>query len=204
MKKEPDTRKQEVLSINAARSPIQKAENRSEEWKKGWHPGKRFWCQPLDICVFFALCLFGAAAGGGYKVCRGFGLCAQTFVDNRPVSVWFETIKILFLLVSQKGSDCSVPLAPLSQRQVVTCPICPSLSRVPRERTVRWCQFESNCVSWSKETHWGGGLSPASPPSSSSCAWHLLFLWAVRPSWKVLTICRQLGTQFCVNREVGV
>lgn len=183
---------------------IQKAEDRTGEWKKEWHPGKRFWCQPLDICVFFALCPFGAAAGGRYKVCRGFGLCAQTFVDSRPVSVWFETIKILFLLVSQKSSNCSVPLAHLSQRQVVTWPICPSLSRVPREGTVRWCQFESKCVSWSKETHWGGGLSPSSPPSPSSCALHLPLLWTVRPSWKALTICRQLGTQFCVHREVAV
>ena len=31
MKKEPETRKQEVLSINAARSLIQKAEDRSGE-----------------------------------------------------------------------------------------------------------------------------------------------------------------------------
>lgn len=86
---------------------------------------------------------------GGYKVCRGFGLCAETFVDNRPVSVWFETIKILFLAMSQKG-DCSVPLAPLSQRQGCNLSYLPKLSRVPRERTVRWCQFESNCVSWIK------------------------------------------------------
>lgn len=100
-----------MLSVSAAR--LTDSEGRGYKWgiKKKKYDSQEKDFFGVNHCTSFGSLLF--VPWGKMGVCKGFGLCEQIFVDNRPVSIQFEAIKYLVLLASQKGSNCSVSLAHL-------------------------------------------------------------------------------------------
>lgn len=151
----------------------------------------------------------GQLPGVGPRVCRGFGLCQQTFVSTCQFQFGLKLLKILFYWHLRKTVIVLFHWHIYPMRQVATCPVCSRLSGVPgwgQSDSVLWKANLS--PNWKKEACGGGGWSASSPRAPG---WGILaalvlvisvFWGPSHPSGELWLLV--MGTHLCVSREAGV